>query len=75
MNGEAESGKNSPTQNGSMNDDDDECIEKSSITRCIVQLEVVDSVTGILFGKNAFKVEGPNPMNEPEQGVCIFFLL
>lgn len=33
----------------------------SSITRCIIQLETVDAVTGILFGKSAFKVEGPTP--------------
>lgn len=34
-------------------------VQSSSLTRCIVQLELVDKVSCILFGRNAFKVEGP----------------
>lgn len=37
----------------------EDCVLLSSITRCIVQLEVVDCVSNILFGRNAFKIEGP----------------
>lgn len=31
----------------------------SSINQCIIQMEIVDSVSNILFGRDAFKVEGP----------------
>ncbi|CAK5088909.1 unnamed protein product [Meloidogyne enterolobii] len=37
----------------------EDCVLLSSITRCIIQLEVVDAVSNILFGRNAFKVEPP----------------
>ncbi|KAL3103638.1 hypothetical protein niasHS_000274 [Heterodera schachtii] len=43
-----------PNENGF-----EDCVLKSPITRCIVQMEVVDSVSNMLFGRNAFKVEGP----------------
>ncbi|KAI6182798.1 hypothetical protein M3Y97_00419900 [Aphelenchoides bicaudatus] len=34
-------------------------VQNSSLTRCIVQLELVDKVSCILFGRNSFRVEGP----------------
>ncbi|KAF7638012.1 SEC7 domain-containing protein [Meloidogyne graminicola] len=37
----------------------EDCVLLSSITRCIIQLEVVDAVSNILFGRKAFKVEPP----------------
>jgi hypothetical protein len=38
---------------------EDFSVRNSSLTRCIVQLELVDKVSCILFGRNAFRVEGP----------------
>jgi brefeldin A-inhibited guanine nucleotide-exchange protein len=37
----------------------DSSVQTSSLTRCVVQLELVDAVNNILFGRNAFRVEGP----------------
>uniref|UniRef100_A0A7E4WE95 SEC7 domain-containing protein n=1 Tax=Panagrellus redivivus TaxID=6233 RepID=A0A7E4WE95_PANRE len=46
---------------------DTDCVLTSPITRIIIQLEVVDAVTGVLFGKDAFKVEGPVSRRSPDE--------
>lgn len=34
-------------------------VQNSSLVRCVVQLELVDKVSCIIFGRNPFRVEGP----------------
>uniref|UniRef100_A0A915EQS2 Mon2/Sec7/BIG1-like HDS domain-containing protein n=1 Tax=Ditylenchus dipsaci TaxID=166011 RepID=A0A915EQS2_9BILA len=48
-------------QSAYSNGESQDSVLLSSITRCIIQMEVVDAVSNILFGRNAFKVEGPKP--------------
>ncbi|KAI6178099.1 hypothetical protein M3Y98_00464500 [Aphelenchoides besseyi] len=52
-------GTSSPTISPRTAIQHDTSVQTSSLTRCVIQLELVDAVSSILFGKNAFKVEGP----------------
>ncbi|KAL7074646.1 hypothetical protein ACQ4LE_005574 [Meloidogyne hapla] len=52
-------GSPSTTPNDESSGSFEDCVLLSSITRCIIQLEIVDAVSNILFGRNAFKVEPP----------------
>lgn len=40
----------------------------STLNRCIIQVEIVDAVSNFLFGRNAFKVEGPS---QPQRKMTI----
>ncbi|KAI6202677.1 hypothetical protein M3Y99_01865100 [Aphelenchoides fujianensis] len=57
-----QNGTSSPTHSPRASRDHDTSVQTSSLTRCVVQLELVDAVSSILFGKNAFKVEGPTEL-------------
>jgi hypothetical protein len=44
----------------------DDSLLSSSITQCIIQLEAVCALNNMLFGRNAFKIEGPvKKVNSP----------
>ncbi|KAI1715915.1 sec7 domain-containing protein [Ditylenchus destructor] len=59
-----QSNQNSAKQSGEKpSSDNQDAILSSYITKCIIQLEIVDAVSNILFGRNAFKVEGPKALN------------
>lgn len=45
---------------GSIESLNNDGIVMSSINQCIIQMEIVDAVSNILFGRDAFKVEGPS---------------
>lgn len=55
-----------------------DCAVLSSITHCNIQLEIVDSLSSILFGSNSFNVEAPNkqlvPSNTDEQSNSVDIL-
>ncbi|CAD5207446.1 unnamed protein product [Bursaphelenchus okinawaensis] len=55
-----------PIQNGYDIVTESATIQNSSLIRCHVQLELVNSISNMLFGSAAFKVEGPIRKTEPQ---------